>query len=111
MGRGGGQAGGEGGWAGARVGARVAMWTVDKEASGRLSCNAAVGGLAKGQLVREIDALGGLMAEVTDASAIQVRRLNTRKGLAVQATQTQCRCSSLEPTRTRGPSAVSVGVE
>ncbi len=56
---------------------------------GRLSCNPAIGGLAKGHLVRELDALGGLMARVTDASSIQFRRLNTRKGLAVQASRAQ----------------------
>ena len=65
------------------------MVTLDGAHIGRLSCNPAVGGLAKGHLVREIDALGGLMARVADAACIQFRRLNTRKGLAVQASRAQ----------------------
>ncbi len=68
---------------------RVAMVTLDPGAVGRLSCNPAIGGLAKGHLVRELDALGGLMARVTDPTTIQFRRLNTRKGLAVQASRAQ----------------------
>jgi tRNA uridine 5-carboxymethylaminomethyl modification enzyme len=68
---------------------RVAMVTLDPAAVGRLSCNPAIGGLAKGHLVRELDALGGRMARVTDATTIQFRRLNTRKGLAVQASRAQ----------------------
>ena len=73
----------------ARLGKRVAMVTLSLAHVGRLSCNPAIGGLAKGHLVRELDALGGLMARVTDASSIQFRRLNTRKGLAVQASRAQ----------------------
>ena len=86
---GGGHAGLEAAAAAARRGAAVRLVTADPAALGRLSCNPAVGGLAKGQLVREIDALGGIMARAADASALQVRRLNTRKGLAVQATRAQ----------------------
>ncbi|MBW1877428.1 MAG: tRNA uridine-5-carboxymethylaminomethyl(34) synthesis enzyme MnmG, partial [Deltaproteobacteria bacterium] len=73
----------------ARLGRRVACVTLDRGHIGRLSCNPAVGGLAKGHLVREIDALGGVMARVADAACIQFRRLNTRKGLAVQSSRAQ----------------------
>lgn len=72
-----------------RLGRRTACVTLRMEHLGRLSCNPAIGGLAKGQLVRELDALGGLMGRVADASTIQFRRLNTRKGLAVQSSRAQ----------------------
>jgi tRNA uridine 5-carboxymethylaminomethyl modification enzyme len=84
-----GHAGCEAAAAAARLGQRVAMVTLDLRHVGRLSCNPAIGGLAKGHLVREIDALGGLMARVADASTIQFRHLNTRKGLAVQSSRAQ----------------------
>jgi len=84
-----GHAGTEAAAAAARLGKRVAMVTLRRDQVGRLSCNPAVGGLAKGNLVREIDALGGLQARVADATTIQFRRLNTRKGLAVQASRAQ----------------------
>ena len=84
-----GHAGCEAALAAARLGACVAMVTLRRAHVGRLSCNPAVGGLAKGHLVREIDALGGAMARVADATTIQFRRLNTRKGLAVQASRAQ----------------------
>jgi len=84
-----GHAGCEAALAAARLGRRVAVVTLRQDHVGRLSCNPAVGGLAKGHLVREIDALGGAMAKVADASTIQFRRLNTRKGLAVQASRAQ----------------------
>ena len=84
-----GHAGCEAALAAARLGRRVAMVTLQAQHVGRLSCNPAVGGLAKGHLVREIDALGGAMARVADASTIQFRRLNTRKGLAVRASRAQ----------------------
>ncbi len=84
-----GHAGCEAALAAARLGARVVVITLSRAHIGRLSCNPAVGGLAKGQLVREIDALGGAMARVTDATTIQFRRLNTRKGLAVRASRAQ----------------------
>ena len=84
-----GHAGAEAARVAARFGRRVACVTFRKEHVGRLSCNPAVGGLGKGHLVREIDALGGLMARVADASCIQFRRLNTRKGLAVRGSRAQ----------------------
>jgi len=84
-----GHAGAEAALAGRRLGARVAIVTLDRRHVGRLSCNPAVGGLAKGNLVREIDALGGAMAKVTDLATIQFRRLNTRRGLAVQSSRAQ----------------------
>ena len=86
---GGGHAGCEAASAAARMGRRVAMVTLRLDHIGRLSCNPAVGGLGKGHLVREIDALGGCIARVADATTIQFRRLNTRKGLAVRASRAQ----------------------
>jgi tRNA uridine 5-carboxymethylaminomethyl modification enzyme len=86
---GGGHAGCEAAAVAARLGVRVALVTFDTKANGRLSCNPAIGGLAKGNLVRELDALGGVMAQVTDASTIQFRHLNTRKGLAVRSSRAQ----------------------
>jgi len=84
-----GHAGCEAAAAAARMGQRVACVTLNLEHVGRLSCNPAIGGLAKGQLVRELDALGGVMAKIADAACIQFRRLNTRKGLAVQSSRCQ----------------------
>ncbi|MBX3462428.1 MAG: tRNA uridine-5-carboxymethylaminomethyl(34) synthesis enzyme MnmG [Planctomycetes bacterium] len=87
---GGGHAGVEAATAAARLGARTAMVVLDPAAIGRMSCNPAIGGLAKGQLVREIDALGGEMALCTDATGIQFRMLNTSKGPAVRSPRAQC---------------------
>ena len=84
-----GHAGCEAALAAAHLGRRVALITLRREQVGRLSCNPAIGGLAKGCLVREIDALGGVMGRVADETTIQFRRLNTRKGLAVQASRAQ----------------------
>ena len=84
-----GHAGCEAALAAARLQQRVLVVSLKKEHIGRLSCNPAIGGLAKGNLVREIDALGGFMGKVADRSSIQFRRLNTRKGLAVQASRAQ----------------------
>src|SRR4051794_22069725 len=81
---GGGHAGAEAARVCARGGARVAMITMQREAIGRMSCNPAIGGLAKGNLVKEIDALGGLMGETTDRAGIQFKVLNRSKGPAVQ---------------------------
>ena len=89
---GGGHAGAEAAWAASRLlGDRgtVAMITMDPAAIGRMSCNPAIGGLAKGQIVREIDALGGLMAHAIDATGIQFRLLNRSKGPAVQSPRAQ----------------------
>ncbi len=87
---GGGHAGAEAARVCARGGVRVAMVTMLREAIGRMSCNPAVGGLAKGNLVKEIDALGGLMGEATDRAAIQYKVLNRSKGPAVQGPRAQC---------------------
>jgi tRNA uridine 5-carboxymethylaminomethyl modification enzyme len=85
-----GHAGIEAALAAARLGRSVLVLTLDPSACGRLSCNPAVGGLAKGQIVREIDALGGEMARATDETGIQFRMLNTGKGPAVRSPRAQC---------------------
>jgi tRNA uridine 5-carboxymethylaminomethyl modification enzyme len=87
---GGGHAGAEAARICARGGLRVAMVTMLRDAIGRMSCNPAIGGLAKGNLVKEIDALGGLMGEATDRSGIQFKVLNRSKGPAVQGPRAQC---------------------
>ena len=86
---GGGHAGCEAALAGARMGCRVAIAIINADTIGAMSCNPAVGGLAKGHLVKEIDALGGEMAKNIDATAIQFKRLNTSKGPAVWSSRAQ----------------------
>ena len=87
---GGGHAGCGAAAAAARMGATTCLMTMDMNKIGQMSCNPAVGGIAKGQIVREIDALGGEMGHVTDATAIQFRMLNRGKGPAVWSPRAQC---------------------
>ena len=84
-----GHAGCEAALACARMGHPTLLLTINLEGIARMSCNPAIGGLAKGQLVREIDALGGEMARNTDETGIQFRRLNTKKGPAVRSSRAQ----------------------
>ena len=85
-----GHAGCEAASAAARLGARTALLTISADRIAQMSCNPAIGGLAKGQIVREIDALGGLMAQVADSTAIHYRLLNRSKGPAVRSPRAQC---------------------
>ena len=85
-----GHAGCEAASAAARLGSRTLLITIDMEKIASMSCNPAVGGVAKGQIVREIDALGGRMARITDMSAIQFRMLNRSKGAAMWSPRAQC---------------------
>src|ERR1041385_2878358 len=85
-----GHAGCEAARASARMGLKTAMITMNLDLIAQMSCNPAIGGIAKGHLVREIDALGGVMGEVTDAVGIQFRLLNTSRGPAVWSPRAQC---------------------
>jgi len=87
---GGGHAGCEAALAAARMGARTLLLTMDRDRIAQMSCNPAIGGIAKGHLVKEIDALGGEMARNTDQAGIQFRFINTSKGPAVRALRVQC---------------------
>src|SRR5689334_23629926 len=72
------------------MGLKTALYTLNVDLIAQMSCNPAVGGIAKGHLVREVDALGGIMGEVTDAVGIQFRLLNTSRGPAVWSPRAQC---------------------
>ncbi len=84
-----GHAGCEAASASARIGVQTALVTLSLDTIGQMSCNPAVGGIAKGHIVREIDALGGIMGRVTDRTGIQFRLLNRSRGPAVQAPRAQ----------------------
>jgi len=86
---GGGHAGVEAAFAAAKIGAKTCLITISRDTIAKMSCNPAIGGLAKGQIAREVDALGGLMGLATDATGIQFRMLNRSKGPAVQAPRAQ----------------------
>jgi len=85
-----GHAGLEAGLASARIGLRTALLTINCDSVGQMSCNPAIGGVAKGQIVREVDAMGGAMGLLTDATAIQFRLLNRGKGPAMHSPRAQC---------------------
>ena len=84
-----GHAGAEAAWAASRLGAKTLLLTMSFDTIAKMSCNPAIGGLAKGQIAREIDALGGLMGLAIDATGIQFRLLNRSKGPAVQSPRAQ----------------------
>src|SRR6201991_5023134 len=85
-----GHAGCEAALAAARLGRSTLLLTMNLDSVGQMSCNPSIGGLAKGQIVREIDALGGEMAKNTDRSGLQFRMLNSTRGPAVQSPRAQC---------------------
>src|ERR1700679_2473968 len=85
-----GHAGVEAALASARMGASTLLLTINADTIGQMSCNPAIGGLAKGHLAREIDALGGEMGKTTDMTGLQFRMLNTKRGPAVWAPRAQC---------------------
>src|SRR5207247_1172451 len=85
-----GHAGCEAALASARLGVSTLLLTMNLDSVAQMSCNPSIGGLAKGQIVREIDALGGEMAKNTDRSGLQFRMLNSTKGPAVQSPRAQC---------------------
>ncbi|MBT7875605.1 MAG: FAD-dependent oxidoreductase, partial [Verrucomicrobia bacterium] len=87
---GGGHAGVEAALASARMGCQTLMLSINVDTIGQMSCNPAIGGLAKGHLAREIDAMGGEMGKATDMTGLQFRMLNTKKGPSVWAPRAQC---------------------
>src|SRR5258706_10169888 len=100
---GGGHAGCEAASAASRLGAQTALITLNLDLIGQMSCNPAIGGIAKGHLVREIDALGGIMGRVADRTGIQFRLLNRSRGPAVQSPRAQ---TDRRPHRTGKPSTL-----
>jgi len=113
---GGGHAGIEAALAARRLGARVALVSLRLDKVGEMSCNPAIGGLGKGQIVREVDALGGVMARVADSTGIQFRMLNTGKGAAVRAPRCQSdrhryRATATEAVREAGVELIEGAVE
>src|ERR1051325_9754087 len=87
---GGGHAGVEAALAAARIGCHTLLLTINADTIGQMSCNPAIGGLAKGHMAREIDALGGEMGSVTDMTGLQFRMLNRKRGPSVWAPRAQC---------------------
>src|SRR3954470_20275857 len=85
-----GHAGVEAAVAAARLGLRTVLLTLNADSVAQMSCNPAIGGVAKGQIVREIDALGGVMGQITDLAGIQFRMLNRAKGPAMHSPRAQC---------------------
>src|ERR687897_2575863 len=85
-----GHAGTEAAMAAARLGAKTALLTINADTVAQMSCNPAIGGVAKGQIVREIDALGGVMGKCTDVSGIMFKMLNASKGPAMHSPRAQC---------------------